>query len=97
MAFKKNESGNPNGRPKGTANKATSDLRTWITSFIDDNKEQIKEDWSALEPKDRIQLFEKLLKFALPTLQATSLDIGYERLPDDQLDEIINQLKNADE
>lgn len=88
---------NPNGRPKGTPNKVTSDLRQWITAFIDDNREQIKSDWLQLEPKDRIQLFEKLLKYALPTLQATDLNMGFERLPDEQLNKIVNQLLETSE
>ena len=37
-------------------------------------------------------MFEKLLKYSLPTLQATSLDFGFEKMTDEQLDEIINRL-----
>lgn len=92
MAFKKGQSGNPNGRKVGTANKATTDLRQWITNFIDDNREQIQKDWQALDPKDRIVLFEKLLKYALPTLQATTLTTDLESLSDTQLDYILNEL-----
>ncbi len=95
MAFKKGQSGNAAGKPKGAVNKTTSDLRGWITAFIEDNKSQIKQDWNALEPKDRIQLFEKLLKYALPTLQATTLDISFDNLTDDQLNEIVNRIING--
>ena len=97
MPFEKNKSGNPSGRPKGIANKSTSSLRDWITGFIDDNRQQMKEDWVALEPKDRIVLFEKLLRFALPTLQATTMDFGFDKLNEDQLDEIINRLTEAND
>jgi len=86
--FKKGEG----GRPKGKPNKITGDLREWISNFIDNNREQIQADWLVLEPRDRIILFEKLLKYALPTLQATTLDLGFEKLTDQQLDEIINRL-----
>ena len=95
MAFIKGISGNPQGRPKGAAGKTATNLRTWITDFIDENRGQIKEDWMLLDPKDRILMFEKLLKFALPTLQSTSFDIDFEKLTDNQLDEIINKLKVA--
>lgn len=94
MPFKKNASGNPKGRVKGTPNKTTTDLRQWINSFIDDNRQQIKEDWLMLEPKDRIQLFEKLLKYTLPTLQAIQIETDFEKLTDEQLDTIINELKS---
>jgi hypothetical protein len=61
------------GRPKGKPNKVTIELRQWITNFLEDNLEQLQKDWKTLEPKDRILLFEKLLKYTLPTLQATSI------------------------
>ncbi|HEY8658802.1 MAG TPA: hypothetical protein VIL78_07180 [Hanamia sp.] len=91
----KGRTNNPNGRPKGIPNKTTTDLRQWINNFIDDNRVQIKEDWQSLEPKDRIVLFEKLLKYSLPTLQATSLTTDFEKLTDENLDAIINQLKSV--
>ena len=83
------------GRPKGTPNKITTELREWIGNFIDNNRERIQQDWETLEPKDRIVLFEKLLKYALPTLQATSLTTDFEKLTDEQLDTIIDNLKNS--
>ena len=83
------------GRPKGKPNKITLTLRDWINEFIDYNREQIQADWQALEPKDRLLMFEKLLKYALPSLQATSLTTDFEKLTDDQLDTIIDRLKNA--
>lgn len=92
MPQPKGKTGNPNGRPKGTPNKASKDLRQWINTFIDRNTDQIEEDWKALEPKDRIVLFEKLLKYSLPTLQATSLTTDFERMTDEQIDTIINKL-----
>lgn len=83
------------GRPKGKPNKVTGNLRIWISNFINDNKQQIETDFKALEPKDRIAIFEKLLKYTLPTLQATSLTTDFEKMTDEQLDEIINRLKNS--
>jgi len=91
----KGHTNNPNGRKKGVPNKITTDLRQWVNNFIDDNREQIKKDWKALEPKERVIMFEKLLKYSLPTLQATSLTTDFEKLTDDQLDFIINQLRNS--
>ena len=69
----KGKTNNPNGRPKGVPNKTTTDLRQWINNFIDDNREQIQNDWKELDPKERILLFEKFLKYILPTLQATTV------------------------
>lgn len=93
MGLKKGTTNNPNGRPKGTPNRVTKDLRKWVTNFIESQTDQIQQDWQQLEPKDRITLFEKLLKYSLPTLQATSLTTDFEKLTDEQLDQIINELQ----
>jgi hypothetical protein len=82
------------GRPKGKPNKITGTLREWISSFIDNNRPQIQKDWKSLDPKDRLIMFERLLKYTLPTLQATTLTVDFEKLTDQQLDEIIERLKN---
>jgi hypothetical protein len=81
------------GRKPGKPNKATKDLRQWINDFIGSQTDQIQKDWKQLEPKDRIVLFEKLLKYSLPTLQATSLTTDFEKLTDEQLDQIIAELQ----
>ena len=93
MGLKKGQTNNPNGRKPGTPNKVTKDLRQWINSFIESQTDQIQRDWKQLEPKDRIILFEKLLKYSLPTLQATSLTTDFEKLTDEQLDQIIAELQ----
>ena len=93
MPIPKGVTNNPNGRPKGSQNKATADLRQWLTEFVHGQREQILLDWQSLEPKDRIVMFEKLMRFVLPTLQAATLQTDFERLTDTQLDDIINELK----
>ena len=64
MPFKKGISGNTLGRPIGARGK--NNLRDFITEFLEENTERIKKDFELLEPKDRIVLFEKLLKYSLP-------------------------------
>jgi hypothetical protein len=93
MGLSKGMTNNPNGRPKGIPNKSPNDLRQWVGEFIEGQREQIVMDWKTLEPKDRIIMFEKLMRFVLPTLQANTVQTDFERLPDDQLDYIINELK----
>ena len=95
MAFIKGKSGNASGRTKGTPNKATIDLREWVGNFIDDNRAQIQKDWKSLDPKDRIILFEKLLKYVLPTLQTTAIISDFDKMTDMQLDFIIEELKKT--
>ena len=93
MPFKKGVSGNNLGRPIGARGK--NNLREFITEFLEENTERIKKDFELLEPKDRIVLFEKLLKYSLPTLQATTLSTNLDKLSDIELDTIIEELKQA--
>ena len=62
----KGHTNNPNGRPKGTPNKITAELRVWISEVIDENREQMKADLKTLEPKERLQILERLIQYVIP-------------------------------
>lgn len=64
---------NPDGRPKGRPNRITQQLRERIADFLEQNWSKIEADFLELEPKDRVMLFEKLLQYTTPRLQATEL------------------------
>ena len=89
MKYKKGESGNPAGRPKGAPNKTTEEIRTMLQDFITANIESLQADFQAMEPKERLSFFERLLKHILPAPLPE-----LERLTDEQLDELIEKLKN---
>ena len=80
------------GRSKGTPNKVTADLRTWIEQLINDNREQIQADLTALEPKDRLSMLEKLLTYVIPKQQAVSAEINFDALTDEQLETLVSKL-----
>jgi len=88
---KKGTINNPKGRPVGSRNKMTKDLMGLVRSFLDKNIEDIQEQYDSLPPKEKLVFFERLLKFAIPTQSAAN--INFEKLSDDDLDNIINQLK----
>lgn len=92
MGQRKGQTGNPNGRPKGATGKLSGDLRSKINSIIENNIETIQSDIDSLEPIQRLQIFEKLLKYALPTLQAQSFDVDFSTLSESQLNQIINNI-----
>ena len=73
MPFKKGESGNVNGRPKGSSNKSTQRIRDAYTQLVEENLEQLKADFAELDPKDRIKLYMELSKYVIPTLKQTEM------------------------
>lgn len=80
------------GRQAGTPNKVTKNLREWINQLVDDNRLQIERDLKELDPKDRLQILEKLMSYVLPKLQSIDQKIDFDQISDEQLDEIIKKL-----
>ncbi len=96
MAFIKGISGNSNGRPKGIKNVAGGTLRTFISQFLEEKFEDIKNDFDGLEPKDRFKIFIDLLQYSLPRLQATTITADLrgelEDLSDQQLEDLATRI-----
>jgi hypothetical protein len=80
------------GRAKGTPNRVSTDLRTWINELLDGNRRQIVKDIKQLEPQQRVMIFEKLLSYAVPKMQSVEAKIDLNKLSEGQLDVIINEL-----
>jgi hypothetical protein len=95
MGLKKGNTNNRSGRPKGTPNKVTTDLRKWITCFLEDEREQIVIDWKKLNAVQRIALWERLLRYSLPQLTSTTLTTEIEKLTETQIDQILTNLKKS--
>ena len=94
MPFEKGESGNPAGRPKGSFNKTTKELRQMISDFLLENFEEIQQTFKELPPKEKVKLYCNLLAFALPRLKPVDETV-LERLSDQELDELFEKLKEA--
>lgn len=69
MGLPKGKTNNVNGRPKGSKNKSTQELKEMVNTFISNNADQFQADFKKLDPKDRVMLYEKMLKYVLPTQQ----------------------------
>jgi hypothetical protein len=96
MPFKKGISGNYSGRPNGSQNQSTKKIRDAIIHFLQENFEVIIDDFDNLTPKDRIRLYCDLLQYGLPKLQSVHLEAEFDRLPEDQLDYLLNKLSNGE-
>lgn len=89
MALPKGVSGNINGRPKGSLNKATKLSREWISNLLDKNRSQIEKDLQSLEPFQRLQMIEKLMQYSIPKLSASKISIH--ELSEQHLDILISE------
>lgn len=82
--FKKGQSGNPSGRPKGAKNVATSSLIERLTAIIDNNIDRVQNDLDLLPPGEREKALTSLMCYVLPKKQAVdvkqSLDYEYQKL-----------------
>lgn len=72
--IKKGEVRNPKGRPKGTPNKTTTQLRELIATFVEKEIGQIETIVMGLEPRERAKFLTDLLKYAVPTLSSINMD-----------------------
>ena len=74
MPYKKNDSKiNRKGRPKGSPNKSTGDLRQQITELIEKNFKTIEADFNMLDSEKRLIVLERYLKYCLPPLQSLNI------------------------
>jgi len=83
------------GRAAGTPNRVTTDLRQWINDLLNKNQLQFEKDFKKIEPHQRVAIFEKMLSYALPKMQSVETKIDIDRLSDEQLDKIINELTSC--
>ena len=60
---------NPNGRPAGTPNKLTAELRTILKGIIEKELEGLADRIEVLEQDKRLELLIKLLPYVLPKVE----------------------------
>jgi len=93
MGLKKGMTNNPNGRPAGSQNKSTVEIKNILTEFISKNIETLQNDYDSLEPKERLIFIEKLLKYIIPTKTTNEIDIS--KMSDEEVDKLAESiLKN---
>lgn len=101
--LKKGMTNNPNGRKKGVPNKVTASMRASIEAFVQNKWGEVEECFDRLDDKDKLQFIDRMMRYVLPTLQATTVDATVEtanklgNLNDEQLNQLIDEILAQDE
>jgi len=77
--FKPGQSGNPAGRKPGSKNKVQAEVRERIKQFIEENFDQVQTDFTTMKPEDRVNFYEKMLRYIIPPLSASSVNVNNEQ------------------
>lgn len=56
------------GRKKGTPNKSTSEIRDWLTSFLENQFDNLEETFESLSDKEKLNILVKLMPYVLPKI-----------------------------
>ncbi len=64
------------GREQGTPNRLTKELRAILKDLLFEELKNIPDQFTKLEPKDRLDLLIKLLPFVLPKVEAVPMSKG---------------------
>lgn len=76
MAFKKGESGNPNGRPKNSLNKNTSIVKDAIAEIMSNNIDEFVLRLKGLNNRDFVNAYLQMGKYVLPTLKSQEMEVN---------------------
>ena len=75
MPFKKGESGNPKGRPEGSENKISKNIKDMLQNVYDGNLVGIQTDLDNMSPKDKWATLNKMSDKFLPSLKSIDAKI----------------------
>ncbi|HLN20616.1 MAG TPA: DUF5681 domain-containing protein [Bacteroidales bacterium] len=92
--FKKGQSGNPNGRKPGKPNMITYDMREALRTILEAEIKTLPELLKQMNPEKRADVLAKLLQYVAPKMQNVEMQTEFDKMTDEQLDMIIERLKN---
>lgn len=92
MGLPKGRTNNEAGRPKGSVNRTTSEIKELINQFISGNLEDLQSNYDQLDPEKKLQFFRDLLRYVIPTQQSNEININ--ALSDSELERLTDSILN---
>ena len=89
MPFKPGQSGNKGGRPKGSANRTSEEVRQTLLKILDDNLIKLQKDIDKMSEKDRAYLLINLAR------HCTAPALNIEKLSEAQILQVIQYYENT--
>jgi hypothetical protein len=83
----KGTTNNPNGRPPGTKNRSTSEMKKFLFRFLKKNRKKMQEDWEKLTPYQRIQMTDRFMVYVLPKVN--------EELTHEEIEAYLSQIRKT--
>jgi len=75
MPLPKGRTNNPNGRPIGSTNKVSADLKQRIADLLDEKFDRFNEALNSLDDKEMVKAYTDLVPFAVPKMASASVTI----------------------
>ena len=76
MAFKKGQSGNPNGRAPGKQNKTTTDMSDFIKQELEEAQERFMVTLHTMESEAYCRVYSRLMEYVLPKQKDVSMEVS---------------------
>ncbi len=84
--------GNPGGgRPKGSKNKSSENIRGFFSDFLEKHISELNEAFNELEAREKFKVLLDMAKYVIPVLRSQD-NIIYD-LSDDLFNEVVEQIK----
>ena len=96
MGLPKGKTNNPNGRPKGSQNRTTKEIKELLNNFISDNLDDLQAEYNNLDAKEKLQFFERVLKYVLPQQRDINQTIDVSNLSEAEMDQLIERALQKD-
>jgi hypothetical protein len=77
MAFVKGQSGNPKGKPKGSVNKSTAEIKEIITRVVGNQLDMLEDDLKKIRkesPARAAEIYMKMVDYVLPKQSKIELE-----------------------